>query len=145
MVSELSGLTAFMVKLYGPLIDQRLRAWLVTFALALASVAVAGPAFARTVFDGAWSVLIVTHGGACDTAYRYEVRITDGTVVSNASGPATVQGQVTPTGAVKVTVQAANQRADGSGRLSGNRGRGAWSGQGMSGTCSGTWEAERRG
>jgi hypothetical protein len=145
MVSELCGLMALMVKNDGLLIEQRLRAWLLMFALALAGVVVASPAFARTAFDGAWSVLIVTHGGACDTAYRYEVRITDGTVVSAASGPATVQGQVTPTGAVKVTVQAANQRADGSGRLSGNRGRGAWSGQGMSGTCSGTWEAERRG
>jgi hypothetical protein len=144
MVSELSGLTAFMVKHDGPLIDQRLRAWLLTFALALAGVAVAGPGFARTVFDGAWSVLIVTHGGACDTAYRYEVRITDGTVISDVGGPVTVQGRVTPTGTVKVAVQAANQRADGSGRLSGNRGRGAWSGQGTSGTCSGTWEAERR-
>jgi hypothetical protein len=144
MVSELTGLTASMVKYYEPLINQRLRAWLLTFALALAGVAVSNPAFARTVFDGAWSVLIVTHGGACDTAYRYEVRITDGTVISDASGPATVQGRVTPTGAVKVTVQAANQRADGSGYLSRNRGSGAWSGQGMSGACSGTWEAERR-
>jgi hypothetical protein len=144
MVNELTGLTVSMVKYYKPLIDQRLRAWLLTFALALAGVAVASPAFARTVFDGAWSVLIVTHGGACDTAYRYEVRITDGTVISDAGGPATVQGRVTPTGAVKVTVQAVNQRADGSGRLNGDRGRGAWSGQGTSGTCSGTWEAERR-
>jgi hypothetical protein len=144
MVSELTGLTASIVKYHEPLIDQRLRAWLLTFALALACAAVASPAIARTVFDGAWSVLIVTHGGACDTAYRYEVRITDGTVISDASGLATVQGRVTPTGAVKVTVQAVNQRADGSGYLSRNRGRGAWSGQGTSGTCSGTWEAERR-
>ena len=48
------------------------RTWLATLVLALASAVVAGPVFARTVFDGDWSVLIVTHGGACDPAFDNE-------------------------------------------------------------------------
>jgi len=120
------------------------RAQLATLVLALACAVVAGPAFARTVFDGNWSVLIVTHGGACDPAYRYGVRITDGTVANDGSSAAAVQGQVTPTGAVRVTVRSGNQWADGSGRLSSNRGGGVWKGQSSNGSCSGAWEAERR-
>jgi hypothetical protein len=120
------------------------RAQLATLVLALACAVVAGPAFARTVFDGNWSVLIVTHGGVCDPAYRYGVHITDGTVINDGSRAAAVQGRVTQTGAVRVIVRSGNQWADGSGSLGRNHGRGAWSGQGTSGACSGTWEAERR-
>ena len=89
-------------------------------------------------------MLIVTHGGACDPAYRYGVQITDGTVINDGSSAAEVEGRITPTGAVKVTVRSGNQWADGSGRLSSNRGGGVWKGQSPSGSCSGTWEAERR-
>jgi hypothetical protein len=144
MLSEITGLMAFKAQYQTGLISLRLRDWLLTFVLALGCAALAGPAFGRTVFDGDWSVLIVTHGGACDPAYRYGVRITDGTVANDGSSAAAVQGRVTPTGAVRVTVRSGNQWADGSGRLSSNRGGGVWKGQSSSGSCSGAWEAERR-
>jgi hypothetical protein len=120
------------------------RTWPATLVLVLACAAVAVPAFAGAVFDGGWSVLIVTHGGACDPAYRYGVLITDGTVINDGSSAAAVEGRITPTGDVKVTVRSGNQWADGFGRLSSNRGGGVWKGQSTSGSCSGTWEAERR-
>jgi hypothetical protein len=144
MLSEITGLMTFNAQCQTPLIGLRLRDWLLAFVLALGCAALAGPAFGGAVFDGDWSVLIVTHGGACDPAYRYGVQITDGTVINDGSSAATVQGRVTPSGAVRVIVRSGNQWADGSGRLSRNHGRGAWSGQGTSGTCSGIWEAERR-
>jgi hypothetical protein len=144
MLSEITGLMAFKTQYRTPLISLRFRDWLLTFVLALGCAALSGPAFGRTVFDGDWSVLIVTHGGACDPAYRYGVQITNGTVANDGSSAAAVQGRVTPAGAVKVTVRLGNQSADGSGRLSSNRGGGVWQGQSMSGSCSGTWEAERR-
>jgi hypothetical protein len=144
MFSEIAGLKAFIWEYVAPLIKPRLHDWLLTSVLALAGVAVASPAFSRTVFDGEWSVLIVTHGGVCDPAYRYGLQITNGTVINDGSSAAAVQGRVTPTGAVRVTVRSGNQRADGSGRLSSNRGAGIWKGQSTSGTCSGTWQAERR-
>lgn len=109
MVSELTGLMAFTVKYGAPLIDQRLRARVLTLILALACAATAVPAFARAAFDGDWSVLIVTHGGACDPAYRYGVQIANGTVISDGSSAAAVQGQVTPTGEVRVTVRSGTQ------------------------------------
>src|SRR5271154_2775570 len=144
MLSEITGLMAFKAQYQTGLIGLRLRDWLLTFVLALGCAALAGPAFGRTVFDGDWSVLIVTRGGACDPAYRYGVRITDGTVANDGSSASAVQGRVAPTGAVRVTVRSGNQWADGSGRLSSNRGGGVWKGQSSSGSCSGTWEAERR-
>src|SRR5450631_972578 len=105
----------------------------------------AGPASAaRTIYDGAWSVLIMTMNGSCDATYRYGVQISDGTVVYDGVGPITLQGRVTPKGAVRVIVQSGSQWADGSGKMTRNRGGGVWKGQGMSSACSGTWQAERR-
>jgi hypothetical protein len=126
------------------MISQRLRAPVVTFALALTCIpATIATVHARTVYDGAWSVLIVTNEGACDRAYRYGVTITDGNVIYDG-GMITMQGRVTSSGSVRVTVSAGSQWASGTGRLSKTRGSGIWRGQGTSGGCSGVWEAERR-
>ena len=120
------------------------RARLVSLALALSGIpALAPAAHARTVYDGAWSVTIFTNQGPCDHAYRYGVQISDGNVVSEGTGGATMQGRVTPRGAVRVTVQAGSQWADGSGRLTKTQGSGVWKGQGTSGACTGIWQAER--
>jgi len=104
----------------------------------------AGTASARSIYDGAWSVLITTKNGSCDPTYRYGVEITGGMVIYQGGGPITMQGRVTPKGAVRVIVQAGSQWADGSGKLNRNRGGGVWKGEGMSSACSGTWLAERR-
>ena len=59
----------------------------VSAAAALAILAVstlpASPApmsAGKPSYDGAWSVLIVTEQGKCDRAYRYPVKIENGTV-----------------------------------------------------------------
>jgi hypothetical protein len=113
--------------------------------LALAgSAAITGAAFARTVYDGAWSVLIVTRSGSCDPTYRYGLQISDGLVSYDGGGLITMQGRVTPKGAVRVIVQGGGQWADGSGTLKRNQGSGIWKGQGASSACAGVWQAERR-
>jgi hypothetical protein len=114
-------------------------------ALASASIAApAGTAVARTSYDGIWSVLIITQSGACERAYRYGVQISDGRVLGG-DGSANLQGRVAHNGAVRVSVSAGDQRAEGSGRLSRDHGSGVWQGQGSAGTCAGRWEAQRRG
>jgi hypothetical protein len=114
-------------------------------SLALSGIApTAGAASARGIYDGAWSVLIVTRSGSCDPSYRYGVQITDGMVTYDGGGPISMQGRVTPKGAVRVIVTAGSQWADGSGKLTRNQGGGVWKGQGMSSACAGTWQAERR-
>jgi hypothetical protein len=100
-------------------------------------------AFARSIYDGAWSVLIITKSGSCDPSYRYGVEISDGNVTYQGGGPITLQGRVTPKGAVRVILQAGSQWADGSGRLKGNTGGGVWRGQGSGSTCAGVWRADR--
>jgi len=98
---------------------------------------------ARTPFDGAWSVLIVTDAGGCDRAYRYALHIVNGKV-SYDDPSFNVSGHVDAHGHVSVTISAGGQRASGSGRLSGNSGDGLWSGHSSTSQCSGHWEAERR-
>lgn len=110
--------------------------------LATACTAVGGLASAATHFDGHWSVVIVTNRGECDPTSRYGLQIANGTI--GAGAEAAVQGRVSATGVVRVTVRSGGQWAAGSGRLSEDRGSGVWQGKGSRGSCSGIWIAERR-
>jgi hypothetical protein len=112
--------------------------------LAFTCLAFTSPSLARSSFDGAWSVVVVTRAGACTPTLRYPVAITNGIVTNSGDSPASVSGRVAPTGAVRVTVQSGGSWATGSGRLSTTGGSGVWQGQGSSGLCQGTWQAERR-
>lgn len=109
--------------------------------LGLTALAIAAPAAAAPSYDGLWSVLIVTEHGDCDRAYRYPVRITRGALVNAGNSPINISGKVVGNGAVTVNVSYGQKSAMGSGRLSGTTGGGSWKG----GSCTGTWEAERRG
>jgi hypothetical protein len=108
-------------------------------ALAIAA-STAGVASARTVYDGRWSLSIVTQRGACDT-YKFPVEIVNGHVSFPGLNKAT--GHVTARGAVRVFVSAGGKSASGSGRLSPGSGSGRWSGHSGPDRCSGTWTAER--
>jgi hypothetical protein len=99
----------------------------------------------RTGYDGNWSVLIVTNSGPCDRGYRYGLSIRGGRVFYEGSAAVNVDGRVSGNGAVRVRVWAGSQGATGVGRLSRDYGEGSWRGVGSSGSCSGTWTAERRG
>jgi hypothetical protein len=123
-----------------------------TTAAAFASLAILAsslaPAFAAPIgsssrgYDGGWSVLIVTQKGTCDRAYRYPVKIENGSVGYAGSASFNVTGKVGANGAVTVTVSRGSQSATGTGRISGSDGSGTWTA--ASGECSGTWTAERR-
>jgi hypothetical protein len=101
----------------------------------------AAPATSAPSYDGLWSVVIITQSGTCDRAYRYPIRISNGSLLNEGSSPATINGKVAGNGMVTVTVSAGSRSASGSGRLSGHVGAGSWRG----GDCAGTWEAEKRG
>jgi hypothetical protein len=112
-------------------------------ALALSFAALVGapaPAISAPNFDGLWSVVIVTEKGTCDRAYRYPVRIANGSLVNAGDTPIAISGKVGGNGAITVTVSHGSKSAIGSGRLGGAVGGGSWKG----GDCSGVWEAERR-
>ena len=121
-----------------------LRVCLSACALVFTSVGIASPTLARGSFDGEWSVVIETRGGACTPMLRYPVAISNGIVSGADNTPATVSGRVKPSGAVRVTVQSGGSWASGSGHLNATSGTGVWRGQGTSGLCEGTWQAERR-
>ena len=114
-------------------------------ALLTASAFPASPAplsASKQSFDGMWSVLIVTEKGTCDRAYRYPVRISNGSVGYAGQAAFNVSGSVGPNGSLTVMVSKGNQSARGSGQLSASEGSGHW--VAGSGECSGTWIAERR-
>ena len=118
---------------------------LTAFALLTASAFPASPApmgASKQSFDGTWSVLIVTEKGTCDRAYRYPVRIRNGSVGYAGEASFNVSGSVGPNGSVTVMVSKGTQSARGSGQLSATDGSGRW--VAGSGECSGTWTAERR-
>jgi hypothetical protein len=108
-------------------------------AIAL-TAATSGIATARTAYDGAWSLSIVTQRGACDR-YNFPVQIANG----NVTFPGLVRagGRVSPKGGVHVTVAAMGKTASGSGRLTLSSGSGRWSGRSGNDRCSGTWTAQR--
>src|SRR5215469_12152827 len=120
------------------------RLWIQICFLFLTCFVFTSPSLARSSFDGAWSVVVVTRAGACTPTLRYPVSITNGIVTNAGDSPASVSGRVAPTGAVRVTVQSGGSWASGSGHLSTTGGSGVWRGQGSSGLCQGTWQAERR-
>jgi hypothetical protein len=120
-----------------------------TNAIAAATIAAAAtlasvPSVSAANFDGTWSVLIATQSGPCDAGYRYGLSIRNGVVFYEGSAPVNIAGRVNNNGGVSVRVWAGSQSANGSGRLSGNSGRGTWRGVNSSGSCSGYWTAERR-
>jgi hypothetical protein len=121
-----------------------LRVCLPACALVFATIGIASPTFARSSFDGDWSVVIETRGGACPSTLRYPVAISNGIVTNAGDTPAAVSGRVTPAGTVRVTVQSSGSWASGSGRLGTTSGTGVWRGQGSAGSCEGTWQAQRR-
>ncbi len=109
--------------------------------IAAAAVLTTTPSFALPDYDGTWSVLVVTKSGTCDPAYRYPVRIANGTLINAGDNPFTITGKIAQTGAITVTISAGGKSATGTGHLTGTMGGGSWIG----GSCSGSWTAERRG
>ncbi len=108
-----------------------------------AAVRSSAPA-ARSSFDGAWSVVIITDSGTCDREYRYGLRISNGRVLYQGDPSINIAGQVDPNGRVAVVVRSGDQVASGAGRLSRARGSGLWNGRSSTQQCSGHWVAERR-
>ena len=110
-------------------------------ALAVAAVlGFAGPANARTDFDGEWSVVIVTKHGDCERAYRAPITISNGNFINVGVNMVDVSGRVSPDGKLTVRVSRGDKSAVGLGRLTAISGAGSWKG----GACAGTWTAERR-
>jgi hypothetical protein len=112
-----------------------------TLAVAATLSATTTTTFAAPRYDGTWSVLVVTEKGTCDPAYRYPIRITNGSLINAGGNPFIITGKIAQTGAITVTISAGGKSAIGSGRLAGDAGTGSWTG----GECSGSWTAERRG
>jgi hypothetical protein len=115
----------------------------IVMLVAAASLCAAVSASARTVFDGRWSVLIITERGPCDRGYRYAIDIRDGIIYYDGD-VVDIRGRVARNGAVRVVVSRGNLSASGTGRLGRDYGEGTWRGPGSDDACSGRWEVERR-
>ena len=89
--------------------------------LAATAVPASAPATAKSNFDGQWSVLIVTQKGTCDRAYRYPVKIDNGSVGYAGDASFTVSGKVGDNGAVTVMVSRGSQSAKRPGPAVGDR------------------------
>ena len=117
--------------------------WLFAAAGVAAAIALAGAAHAATSHDGNWKVTIITESGNCDPAYSYPVKVSGGVVSYAGDGSFVISGKVADAGAVNVSISRGEQRANATGKLSGDAGTGQWSGKSASTNCSGRWEATR--
>ena len=113
-----------------------------TAILAATAVPASAPAFAKSNFDGQWSVLIVTQKGTCDRAYRYPVKIDNGSVGYAGDASFTVSGKVGDERRRDRDGRPRQPERQRPGPLSATDGSGMWTAG--SGECSGTWTAERR-
>lgn len=113
-----------------------------SFAALLLAASV-GTASAATPYDGSWSVLIITHSGTCDAAYRIPLKIENGRVSYAGNGTFKVSGRIGTGGAVNVNIIYGTSTVGGAGRMTPRSGAGTWSGSSSSATCSGRWQAER--
>jgi hypothetical protein len=104
-----------------------------------ATLAGSPSAQAASQFDGNWVSHGVTKTGACEPSFQLSGRIINGT--ANSLGAAF---RVAPSGAVVLTISVGPNHGVATGRMSGASGAGVWRSQGPSGTCAGTWKAERR-
>jgi hypothetical protein len=109
--------------------------------LALASVPTGALA---AIFDGDWTVTVVTERGKCDHTYSYHVRVNGGAVHYTDYNSVSVGGTVTPQGVVRVGIRHHDDTASGIGHLGERTGSGEWHGSGKDGACSGRWRAQRR-
>lgn len=117
--------------------------WLFAAAGVAAAIALAGAAHAATSHDGNWKVTIITESGNCDPAYSYPVKVVGGKVSYNGDGSFQISGNVADAGSVNVSIARGDQKANASGKISGNAGAGQWSGKSASTTCAGRWEASK--
>jgi hypothetical protein len=117
--------------------------WLFAAAGVAAAIALAGAAHAAASHDGNWKVTIITEAGNCDAAYSYPVKVSGGVVSYNGEGNFAIAGNVADAGTVKVSISRGEQRADATGKLSGDSGAGQWIGKSASTNCSGRWEASK--
>lgn len=101
------------------------------------------PAFAAG-YDGDWTVLVTTAQGKCDRTYSYDVSVAHGKIVYTSYTSVTLNGTVSPQGAVMVSIRHFDDVANGSGHLTARTGGGGWRGTGKDGVCSGQWKAQRR-
>src|SRR6188472_2078156 len=108
------------------LISRAIPALAAAAILSASALPASAPAFAKSNYDGQWSVLIVTQKGTCDRAYRYPVKIDNGSVGYAGEASFNVSGKVGDNGAVTVRVARGSQSANGQGRLSSTDGSGQW-------------------
>ena len=122
----------------------RVRNGLAAAVLAAATIATTGgPASARTVYDGIWSVVVAAQAGGCSGSYRYPVAIVNGYVrhADPYDQSFSINGRVGAGGRVNVRVARGDLQAYGVGRLSRVAGGGTWR---SPNGCAGSWQAGRR-
>src|ERR1044072_8713623 len=90
---------------------------LAALGILAATVPASAPASAPSNFDGTWSVLILTQKATCDRAYRYPVKIDNGSVGYAGDASFTVSGKGGDNGAGTVRGGRGTPRGHGQGQV----------------------------
>ena len=96
---------------------------------------------ARPSYDGPWNLVFHTKKGSCDPTFTFSVNVDAGVVTH--PNLVKFRGKVASSGAVHASVTVQDKYASGSGKLTGDSGRGMWRGRAAGESCSGYWTAQR--
>ena len=111
---------------------------------AMTGLLATGAAAATDRFDGAWSVVVLTERGNCSPTYQFPILIEEGRARYGGTGGVAISGSVGANGAVRGSIGTSGASVNVAGRLSGVSGGGTRTAGGAL-TCSGRWQAEKRG
>jgi hypothetical protein len=120
------------------------RIWLALSMAAMIALGATRAAAETDRFDGSWSVVVLTEKGSCSPSYQFPILIEEGRARYGGPGGVAVSGSVAANGAVRGSIGTSGASVNVAGRLSGASGGGTWTAGGAL-TCSGRWQAEKRG
>jgi hypothetical protein len=106
----------------------------VTFVLAASSASAAG------VYDGRWSVQLVTQRGTCVASYSWSVAVTDSRIDDRGMFLQSA-GEIDPRGRVVLHITHGADVVAASGKVVGAVATGAW--RSSTSRCAGEWSAQR--
>jgi hypothetical protein len=107
---------------------------------ALTLLIAASSASAAGVYDGQWSVQLVTHEGSCSASYNWSVDVTDNRIADPGMFVQTA-GEIDPRGRVVLHITHGSDIVAASGKIEGATARGAW--RSPTSRCAGAWTAQR--
>jgi hypothetical protein len=116
-----------------------LNQYLIAMASALFALVSLTAQAAATPFDGRWTIVAVTHDGACNGTYRLQIDVQDGGISYAGRHAVDASGRINATGLLNMTLTHDGDVIRAKGSLDTRAGSGDWVSLG----CAGVWQGRK--